>query len=111
MRHTAGNEVEHHIEAGVAADDDILGAHLHHLRQNRAQLGHALRHTVIAQIVPGGSDHIGVRRQHIEHIHRKIQLFGRGLSSGHIQLQTLCLESIILLLNLLLFLFQFLSGQ
>ena len=101
MGHSAGNGIEHHVQAGVTSHNHLLSRHIHQLSKQSLHLRQAIGHTIVAAIIPIGIGQLGSRAQDIQHGHGQFQLFHTGLSSGHIQLQAHCLHFIIFCLQLL----------
>ena len=58
VRHAAGNKIEHHVQAGISADNHVFRLYSHHLRENITHFRQAVRHTVVAAVHPGGRHHI-----------------------------------------------------
>ena len=94
--HRQGHRPVHDVQAGVAANDNILRLYAQHGSEKRLCLRQAVQTAVVPAVQAvfclivilgqAGRDAVG-----------QIQLLRRGLSPGHIQLQTLCLKCLILL--------------
>ena len=59
VRHALGNIVTHHIQARIAAYDDILRGDAHQLGKQALALRDAVEHAVVAAIHPILRFHVG----------------------------------------------------
>ena len=100
MGHSAGNRVIHHIQACIAVYDHILRFHAHDIRHHLLCLSQPVQHAVVADIHALYTCHIALGIQNVEDIHPHIQLSHRGLSSGHIQLQSFSFHVLIFFFQL-----------
>ena len=58
MRHSAGDRIEHHIQAGVAAHNDIMIVNAQHLCKQLPHFRQSIAQAVIAAVVSGGGVYI-----------------------------------------------------
>ena len=74
----------HQAEAGVAADDDLIGSDPHVLGKQGLGLGDTVEPAVIAAVGPvRGPDVLGA--QAVDQASGQVQLLGAGLAAGHVQ--------------------------
>ena len=83
----AHHGVVHGREARIAEHDDVLWLIVQKRRHEPLRLGDAVEHAVVAAVgaVLGGKVGFGV--QHVQHRQGQLQLCGRGLAAGHVQLE------------------------
>ena len=84
------DKIKHQSQTLVRADDHILGRHLQQLGKQLLTAGNTVQNAVVAHIHAAG--HIVL---HIIHTHGQIQLLFAGLTSAHIQLQSLGLKFLV----------------
>ena len=87
MEHGTGNGVEHHVQAGVAVDDDLIGANLHHVGHQLLALLNAVQNAVVPAVGAVLADQVALAVEHIHHAHGQVQLLLPRLAPGHIQRQ------------------------
>ena len=102
MRHGAGDNVKHHVEARVAADNDIVIIDAHHFCKQQAKLRQAVGHAVVAAVLPRGSGHLGTGIQRVQHGHGKLKLLHARLAARHVQIQPLLSDLAIPVLQIFL---------
>ena len=100
--HCTDNDVVHHLEAGVAAYDDLVSGNAEHFLEQSLSLGDTVEYAVVAAVDAVAGLVVAVKAVK-EHVKRKVELLGGRLTSRHIELQTLCLVVCILLLKRCLF--------
>ena len=100
--HCTDNCVVHHLEAGVAAYDDLVSGNAEHFLEQSLSLGDTVEYAVVAAVDAVAGLVVAVKAVK-EHVKRKVELLGGRLTSRHIELQTLCLVVCILLLKRCLF--------
>ncbi len=81
--------VEHHVEARVAADDDLLDRNAEDLGEQASRLDEAHEVAVVQDILLLLRLQIGTGVDDVEHLDGGLFLFDRGLASGHVQVETL----------------------
>ena len=82
-----GDVIEHHVEAGIAADDDVFRRHPHHRAEQGPRLRNAVGDAVVAGIRPARGA-VAIPRVHtVEHIEGQVKLLGTRFAAGHIELQ------------------------
>ena len=96
----AGDIIEHEIEAGIAAHDDVGGFHPQNVAEQGFDLGNPVEQAIVAGIHPAGGFIPFPLVDAFEHVQGEIQLLGAGLAAGHIQLQAPGLIGVILFLQL-----------
>lgn len=89
------NGVEHQGEAGAAAGDDVLRIVVEQAGEQLLGLGDAAQAAVVGAIGAVAAGEVGLFAQHFQHGARKVQLLGRGLPAGHVQLQALRFEALV----------------
>ena len=109
--HGASHRVVHHIQAGVAVDDNLVGANLHHVGHEFLAFVNAIQHAVVAAIRAVFAGQVTFTVEHIHHVHGKIQLLLAGLAASHVQRQLAVLILCILGFELAFQFQQFLPGQ
>ena len=87
MGHGSGHSVIHHVQAGVAIDNDLIRGDLGHSAQKLLRFLYAVQHAIIPAVHALGILQVRSAVQHVHHSHGKIQLLCAGLASGHIQVQ------------------------
>ena len=100
MCHCAGDRIIHDIEGGVAIDNDIIRAVLHHIADQVLALFNSVQYTVVAAVCSVFTEHIRVRIEDIHDPHGQIQLLQAGFSPGHIQVQIHVLIFFVLLFQI-----------
>ena len=92
---SGSHRVEHHVQTGIAADDDFLVGNAQNVGEHTFSFRDAVDQTVVAAVEAVFSLEQILRSQHIHHRHGQIQLFRCRLASGHIELEVLCFEILI----------------
>ena len=105
--HGAGHGIEHHVQTGIAVDDHLVGANLHHVGHQFLGFLNAVQHAVVPAVGAVFTGQVTFAVQHIHHAHGEVQLILTGLAAGHIQrqlsfliLRVFCLQGFFLLLQL-----------
>ena len=109
--HSSGHRIEHHVQTGISVNQNVFLRHLGHIRQKPSRFRDSIHYTVIPAVHSRLALHICLAVQHIHHSIRKIKLRLGRLSSGHIQLQSLCLLFLVFLLQHLVLLPEFLFAH
>ena len=109
--HGTGYRIVHHIQAGIAVNDDLVGGNLDQVGQKLLRLLDAVDHAVVSAVDPLSALQIGGAVQHIHHSHGNVKLLRGRLSSGHIQLQAHILKLLVLRLQFILQSFQLFSAS
>ena len=107
----AGNGIVHHVQAGIAVDDDVLGVVLHHVAQQLPGLFDAGQRAVVAAIGAVITGQVAVGIQHVHHPHGQVQLLLAGHAPAHVQVNAHGLEFLVFLLQEGNFIFQLLAGH
>ena len=97
------DQIIHHLQAAVAANDHIFGLHAQQFSKKAASLGHAFQQAIVTGIKAVFANVI----IHFEHFHGKIQLLCAGLAAGHIQIQRHILVVLVLHTQFVAFFDQF----
>ena len=100
MCHCAGDRIIHDIEGGVAIDNDIIRAVLHHIADQVLALFNSVQYTVVAAVCSVFTEHIRVRIEDVHDSHGQIELLQAGFSPGHIQVQIHVLIFFVLLFQI-----------
>ena len=111
LDHGPGHGVVHHVQAGVAIDDDLIRPDLHHVRHELLAFLNAVQHAVVPAVGAVLTGQVAVAVQHVHHTHGQIQLGLAGLAPGHIQGKLVALVLVVLLFQGCLQLQQLLPGQ
>ena len=83
--HHPGEAVAHDGQAGVAAGDHLLGLDPQQLGEHLPQLAQSLEPAVVAYVDPAGV--LGRRRQ-AQQVVGEVELLGRRLAPGQVELET-----------------------
>ena len=92
----ADNRIIHHIEAGVAADDDFFHRNSEKVGEEFLGFRDAVEQTVVAGVGSVGGD---VAVECVENAVHKVKLGSGGFPAGHIQFQVLVDVVLVLLLQ------------
>ena len=93
----AGHRVVHHVQAGIAVDDDVLGVVLHHVAQQLPGLLDAGQRAVVAAIGAVVAGQVAVGIQHVHHAHGQVQLLLAGHAAAHVQVNAHALVFLVFL--------------
>ena len=93
--------IKHHIQARVAAYNDIVGLNAEQLGKQHLCFGDAVQQTVVAGIKSRLRQIHILGRQAFQHRERQVELLRARLTAGHIQSQVLCLILFVAALQLL----------
>ncbi len=99
--------IEHHVQGGIAVDDDVLGVVFHHVAQQLPRFLNAGELAVVPAVGAVLTGEIAGGIQHVHHAHGKIQLFLARLAPAHVQMHAQRLHPLVLGLELRQFHVQF----
>ena len=102
-RETLHEVVEHHVEARVAADDDLLDRNAEDLGEQASRLDETHEVAVVQDILLLLRRQVGTGVDDVEHLDGSLFLFDGGLAAGHVQVEALLHVLVITGLKSLLF--------
>ena len=73
-----GDAVEHHLQAGVVPQNNLVRGDIHHLAENGPHLRQAVPHAVVAAVIAVGVGELTAGMEGFQHPQRQVQLLGAG---------------------------------
>ena len=93
------DRVKHDIQRRVSVDDDILRIVFHHIAKQLPCFTDAAEGTVVPAVCSVFTGQVVRGTQDIHHTHGKIELILTRFAAAHIQMDTECLDFVVLLLQ------------
>ena len=94
--HGAGNGIVHHVKGRVAVNNNVIHRNFHHIPNECLGFGNAVQNPVVAAIGTVFTGKVGSTGKYVHHTHGKVQLFGTGFPTSHIQFQVAALVFFVL---------------